>query len=597
MKRTYATRHDVLGPEARSDKSRGTDKPKPKEGHRETVEAIVVAFILALLVRGFEAEAFVIPTGSMAPTLMGRHKEVTCPQCGHVYSVNASVEDDGSRSLGIGRFRIRTSPTQRSAQVVAGTCVNCRFQATVADAPTFNGDRILVMKFPYDMPDLPGAMGGPQRWDVVVFRYPEEPEVSYIKRLIGLPGEEIRIWFGDIYVKRPGVREFHLERKPLRHQRAMEMTVYDDRHRAAALADRPEWRRWSSSGPGAWTEESSGTFAVAAPRGREAELRYRHLVPDPEQWDALLNGRDLPRPPRPTLVTDFYSYNTNITGDFRSDMDGSWMQPHWVGDLSLSATLRVEEAKGVVRFELIEGGIPNRCEIDLASGVATLRHGAEALGQVASGIAGPGRYDVHFANIDDRLMLLVNGRAVFGDGLIYGDGQAPRPLPTRADLSPAAVTALGATIGVSDLVLKRDIYYTTTPGRPDYWNLWTEHDPRTPVELFDNLADPESLAFLINLPSKDYPIAPGRYMMFGDNSPMSKDSRGWGTADRTNPDVPEDGWDPSGRASWEVPRALLTGKAFYVYWPHGKPFGPDIRLSRDLRVPFRPYLERMKWIR
>ena len=37
---------------------------------RETVEAFVVAFILALLFRAFLAEAFVIPTGSMAPTLM-----------------------------------------------------------------------------------------------------------------------------------------------------------------------------------------------------------------------------------------------------------------------------------------------------------------------------------------------------------------------------------------------------------------------------------------------------------------------------------------------------------------------------------------------
>ena len=57
-------------------------RPQTKEGHRDTVEAIVVAFILALVVRGFEAQAFVIPTGSMAPTLMGRHKEVACPQCG-----------------------------------------------------------------------------------------------------------------------------------------------------------------------------------------------------------------------------------------------------------------------------------------------------------------------------------------------------------------------------------------------------------------------------------------------------------------------------------------------------------------------------------
>ena len=86
-------------------------------------------------------------------------------------------------------------------------------------------------------------------------------------------------------------------------------------------------------------------------------------------------------------------------------------------------------------------------------------------------------------------------------------------------------------------------------------------------------------------------------MMLGDNSPMSKDSRGWGIADRANSDDPDYGWDPSGRNSWEVPRALLTGKAFFVYWPHGKPFGPDIRLSRDFRIPFRPYFERMKWIR
>ena len=77
----------------RQDKTESTEKPK--EGHRETVEAIVVAMILALLVRGFEAEAFVIPTGSMAPTLMGRHKEITCPQCGYVYAVNASEEVEG----------------------------------------------------------------------------------------------------------------------------------------------------------------------------------------------------------------------------------------------------------------------------------------------------------------------------------------------------------------------------------------------------------------------------------------------------------------------------------------------------------------------
>ena len=66
---------------------------------RETVESVIVAFVLAFLFRTFEAEAFVIPTGSMAPTLQGRHKDLVCPECGLGYRVGASseVDDDVQR--------------------------------------------------------------------------------------------------------------------------------------------------------------------------------------------------------------------------------------------------------------------------------------------------------------------------------------------------------------------------------------------------------------------------------------------------------------------------------------------------------------------
>src|SRR6266516_2119041 len=60
---------------------------------RETIESIAIAFALAFLFKTFEAEAFVIPTGSMAPTLMGRHKDVDCPKCGYRYQVSASEEE------------------------------------------------------------------------------------------------------------------------------------------------------------------------------------------------------------------------------------------------------------------------------------------------------------------------------------------------------------------------------------------------------------------------------------------------------------------------------------------------------------------------
>ena len=58
---------------------------------RETVEAFVVAFILALLFRAFLAEAFVIPTGSMAPTSMGTTKIFSAMR-GKPFQVGASGE-------------------------------------------------------------------------------------------------------------------------------------------------------------------------------------------------------------------------------------------------------------------------------------------------------------------------------------------------------------------------------------------------------------------------------------------------------------------------------------------------------------------------
>src|SRR3954451_10881510 len=118
MGRTAAIARSTPAPVKTPEKA----EPAPREGHRDTVEAIVVALILALVVRGFEAQAFVIPTGSMAPTLMGRHKELSCPQCGFVYTVNASEEVEG-----------RSYPRQ----VYSGICSNCRFQARgLSDAPS-----------------------------------------------------------------------------------------------------------------------------------------------------------------------------------------------------------------------------------------------------------------------------------------------------------------------------------------------------------------------------------------------------------------------------------------------------------------------------
>lgn len=55
------------------------------------------------------------------------------------------------------------------------------------------GDRIFVNKFIY-------RFNKPQRGDVIVFRYPEDPKKAFIKRLIGRPGETVEIKDGNIWI-------------------------------------------------------------------------------------------------------------------------------------------------------------------------------------------------------------------------------------------------------------------------------------------------------------------------------------------------------------------------------------------------------------
>ncbi|MBI3409250.1 MAG: hypothetical protein HY040_12960 [Planctomycetes bacterium] len=66
--------------------------PEVKDGVREVVETVVFVVVLVLLLKTFLAEAFVIPTGSMATTLLGYYKEKTCEKCGYRVRVNASEE-------------------------------------------------------------------------------------------------------------------------------------------------------------------------------------------------------------------------------------------------------------------------------------------------------------------------------------------------------------------------------------------------------------------------------------------------------------------------------------------------------------------------
>ena len=78
------------------------------------------------------------------------------------------------------------------------------------------GDYILVNKFQYGV-RLPIVntkvidVGEPQRGDVAVFKYPENPKISYIKRIIGLPGDHIEFDRGQLMINGQKVQQVPTE--------------------------------------------------------------------------------------------------------------------------------------------------------------------------------------------------------------------------------------------------------------------------------------------------------------------------------------------------------------------------------------------------
>ncbi len=75
--------------------------------------------------------------------------------------------------------------------------------------PNFhNGDYIIVNRLAYRWAE-------PQRGDVVVFPYPNDPDEDYIKRVIGLPGERIAIYAGKVYINGQALEEIYVS-EPIR---------------------------------------------------------------------------------------------------------------------------------------------------------------------------------------------------------------------------------------------------------------------------------------------------------------------------------------------------------------------------------------------
>ena len=73
-----------------------------------------------------------------------------------------------------------------------------------------NGEFVIVNKLAY-------KLGEPRRGDVIVFKYPRDPQQEYIKRVIGLPGDEVIISGGFVYVNGTALDEPYIAAQPAYH--------------------------------------------------------------------------------------------------------------------------------------------------------------------------------------------------------------------------------------------------------------------------------------------------------------------------------------------------------------------------------------------
>jgi signal peptidase I len=492
------------------------------EAGRETIEALAVAIILALLFRVFLAEAFVIPTGSMAPTLMGAHKDIFCSRCECRFQIGASVEREYAQAN----------------IVVGGVCPNCRTMNSLdlANNPnhgTFNGDRIVVNRFQY-------AIYDPERWDVVVFKFPGNPKQNYIKRLVGLPNETLTLRHGDVFARPTGdsqAPETILRKSPSKVL-AMSHLVHDTKFQSTDLSasNYPDrWQPWELNAEtppqDSWQVkyDAIGLRATVQTGGAEKWMRYFHRWPSESQWKDIEAGKPLSvNPYSSRAITDFYSYaevavnpgfvydeapsptggsrferflnNGYSRGVFSSRYqsggpisqfqgaadklldhdrlsvlgvrDGS----HWVGDLMMATNIETDEEAKAITLELVRAGIRYQCRFDLATGMATLvildgdreLTFSEAQPKAQADVYSGERHEIRMSNYDQELQVWVDGEVVEFDAPTTYDGNEfrridqDRPHWTAShplDAAPVGIAVAGGSATVEWLQVKRDQYY------------------------------------------------------------------------------------------------------------------------------------------
>jgi len=322
-------------------------------------------------------------------------------------------------------------------------------------------DRILVDKLSYHY-------RAPKRFEVAVFQYPLDLSKNFVKRVVGIGPEELRIAHGDLWRRDDASEPWSILRRP--------RPVVREMLKALDLGPPPEGRasRWVAAGGGAldWTFEGR-TIRADGP-GR---ARFRH--------------------DRHGLGSIMDSYRDGYPPGMADDV--VWTKPagmNEVGDLRVEADVRAHPDLTEVAFDLSEGGRTYRFVVPGPGRASDVHPHVLFLGPNRGGDAGPRRAEAEHAfrlsqdaatrlaamNLDDRLTLEIDDEVVLELDVDPAPGE-----PSRVELQ---LTGGGADL--DDLQVQRDVYYTT--------------DRATRSE---------------------YTIPDGHYFMLGDNTQDSSDGREW----------------------------------------------------------------------
>ena len=520
----------------------------PNEGDWiDTLQGLIVAFVVAMVFRGFVLEGFFIPTGSMAPTLRGQHVRMRGDATGYAFDADAGPLFEGSGAPTAGTPLIDPMVTR---------------QYPVGDSPlgllraqSVGGDRVLTIKY------MPWVFE-PRRWDVPVFRNPPDPvgeSMNYIKRLVGLPNESLVLADGDVFTGAYDAKPeaLRIQRKPEMVQRAVWQPVWRSDYGPAdarameqslrrpwpgpalkpAAADRAKWS-WGDRRDWNWPEAAA------------ARLEF-----DAKAWQ----------------LTDWNAYNMwRRTPEFP------------ISDVRMRAAFEPKDpGKFDAAMQLVTRGLRIEAGVRGGKAFASVCEAAEGGAQLASADAAlqatGGTLALDVWHVDQQVWVFLNGAlAVQLPYELSKQGTSPEDRLRAAGIDlvayerdpvstkPKAAESLawvvsGSPVTVRNLSIDRDLYYQ--PGVLLPGNQVPSNGPLIVGAAF--ACDPQHPAQL----------GPDDFLMLGDNSPASRDGRFWG---RPHPILKSAiGFDKP----FIVPRELLVGKAVCVYFPATYPLGTGLDMK------------------